>query len=321
MQRKYAKAHHVFKQAQGYLTLAEDHLTRAYIRYYLGITHHEQQEFRDAIAQFKLALRKLKAHIRATGDDENELLFEILRQLAGETFYQCLLEESVTYLRQADALASNANGLSPKLRARWRGIVHWLYALVHRYNHAPAASYHHAIETVACYREAGELNALPRAELVAAHCSMDLAIKNREDRVLSEALADAAWLIADARQSIVSESTASDSPNASAINDKEGAVLGQLADLRYRRLLDRGSHAQRVEELQTTLDHAIRIGDALLIGQAYIAIGDELAGKQPARACAAYSAAIKQMRVIAPILTMPPRRALERQGQVPTDFL
>jgi len=242
--------------------------------------------------------------------------------LAGETFLLNSLEESLAFLRQSEEIAESATGIEAATSWEWQGIVAWMFALVYQTSHAPKTAYERAKHAVECYRNAGLLSSLPRAELFAAVCGMDWAARQLYDRVIPDVLTDVATLISDARLRLVTLRTADSDFGHSVASDKEGDALGNLAYLRYQRLAGQGSHEQRLAELYALIEHVKLIGDQALIGQAYLTCGDELAhGGQSKQACENYDKAIKHLRKVAPLLIARAERGIANGGHIPSDMV
>lgn len=320
-----SQAEQSFRSALAVIGPYGNELTRAKLHYHLALALNDQQRFLEASHEQWNSIAALDRYGHPKDKECNELRFENLRRLAGQMLVLLKLQDGLDCLNSALELSEPTNAPHTEQLQRRQVTVLWLMALMFRWNGALQAAYSSAKKAVTIYRaivsspiykydnvyDDKEALTLARLLLVAADNAIDCVPQAQDADEVKELLKNARMWIADARQNLQSAPHLSATPDKKGLEDPAGEALATLAALRCDRVSGQNNRYERHQALELQLQAAHLLKDNILIGQVYLALGDEWSSRGLAtRAAKCYQKALVYLTPDAPMLAMLARKAL-----------
>jgi hypothetical protein len=221
---------------------------------------------------------RLLRYAEAAADyDDSRLLVRVGAQSAGPrnaptelrlTTLQANLRFFMGQYAAAEHLIEEARALVPLCpnERRERATIAWVEANLFRWRGAPELGLRQALAAAEFYTESGPANSAARIQVVASDIALDLAatFPTGSDR--------------DAMLRLAQPHIAQALQLAEGVGDEAGTVLARLAEVRCLRLS--GFDVDRLGTIERLAEVARRRGDVALLGQAFTALGDELAARR-----------------------------------------
>jgi tetratricopeptide (TPR) repeat protein len=222
-----------------------------------GNVHRRSNRFRDATEDLRdcLALLREESDARGPADVRSEVL--LLAELSGFEFFLAHFDEAQRLIEEAKKRAAS---LSPRVLED--GLIGWSEVLLERWRQRPELALLPADRAAAAFAMEQPSATSVRVHVLSAEVYLDMAENLHGSAGRGGCAASARKHVARAREF------------ARQAEDREGALLARLADLRWSRIT--GQNTSRVAELEDLIRAARRMADAALEVQATTTLGKEL---------------------------------------------